>query len=440
VPAQLPRPSRVLFVTRELLHEGEYGSGAYVLALLRQFEANHWPVEIVLLAPMPASEHLWQAVPAAYARLAKLAVYRGFRVGSTAVQVTSLKAWALRALRRLNSRLPRAIRQALRSWRSSARVLSPGDNRLSTWHARATPDEVSFVRMRWTSFRPDVVIANYAWLSQVLTSAPGLPPSLTMLLTHDLVHQRVADYRRLGLASDHDGWTAGTESASLRQAEVLLAIQELDAERLRAMAPEREVICVPMPAHSRRSRVRQEPGRCLFVGSQADHNVLGLRWFIEQVWPLLQAQAPWAKLYVCGAVCRAFQHATPGIIWRDVLDDLGDEYGAAQVCLLPLLTGSGLKIKLVEALGYGRTVVSTGYGLQGVEWLVGQAALLAETPAAFAAAVTRVLTDGELRQRLEAGACLHAATSLAPETTFRSLIQRVQRHADPALASQTAAP
>ncbi|WP_157703494.1 glycosyltransferase family 4 protein, partial [Salmonella enterica] len=138
----------------------------------------------------------------------------------------------------------------------------------------------------------------------------------------------------------------------LRKAQVLLAIQEEDANLFQEMAPECKVISMPMSAVSHSNTVKQVPGRCLFVGSRANHNYYGLQWFLENVWSKVLQLNPDCTLHVCGTVCDLIQGTFPNVRLLGRVDDLKPEYGAASVCLVPLLAGSGLKIKLVEAMSY----------------------------------------------------------------------------------------
>ncbi len=133
------------------------------------------------------------------------------------------------------------------------------------------------------------------------------------------------------------------------------------------MAPHCEVICAPMSVtYHVHDAAEQVPGRCLFVGSHIDHNVHGIRWFLQEVWPLVQRQKPQSILHICGTVCQSLSDVFPNVRLVGQVEDINREYGAAEVCLIPLIVGSGLKIKLVEALSHGRASVSTSVGVQGV--------------------------------------------------------------------------
>ena len=82
------------------------------------------------------------------------------------------------------------------------------------------------------------------------------------------------------------------------------------------------------------------------------------------------------------------------------VEDIKSLYAEAGVVISPLRAGSGLKIKLIEALAYGKAVVATPKTLQGVEALLSEAVRLAEEPDKFSSAVTELLTDPNARADL----------------------------------------
>jgi glycosyltransferase involved in cell wall biosynthesis len=98
----------------------------------------------------------------------------------------------------------------------------------------------------------------------------------------------------------------------------------------------------------------------------------------------------------------------------------------AGVCLIPLLVGSGIKIKLLEALASGKACVSTPIGVQGIEDWADGAIDVASTPEDFAAAVLRLMFDDALRRAREVGAHRlieqHFSASSAPAREFAAAV------------------
>jgi len=124
---------------------------------------------------------------------------------------------------------------------------------------------------------------------------------------------------------------------------------------------------------------------------------VGLQWFLDHVWLDIRVRVPNASLEVCGEVCKQVSIAgRPGVTLAGVVDNLTAHYTAAEVCLVPLLGGSGFKTKLIEAMSFGCPTVSTPAGAAGAEDAAGRAIFIAADPAAFASAVVELLTDKNL--------------------------------------------
>jgi glycosyltransferase involved in cell wall biosynthesis len=172
----------------------------------------------------------------------------------------------------------------------------------------------------------------------------------------------------------------------------------------------------------------QIPGRCLFVGSDINHNVSGLRWFLENVWPEVLRHTPDSMLHVCGTVCSTINEDHPNVRLLGRVDDLTQEYAAAELCIIPLIVGSGLKIKLVEALSHGRACVSTSIGVQGVPELADQVVLVTDTPKDFAKAVFTVFSNPEKRKAMEHQARTYIIEHLLPEKAYQPFVDRIYRH------------
>jgi succinoglycan biosynthesis protein ExoO len=168
-----------------------------------------------------------------------------------------------------------------------------------------------------------------------------------------------------------------------------------------------------------------------------------MHWFFQEIWPAVRAARPKARLKVAGSVDRALGPAPEGASFLGVVDDLAPLYREAGVVISPLYTGSGLKIKLIEALAAGKAVVGTPVTAQGVEELVADAIMVERAPGAFAAATAALLGDRDRRERLGAAALACARSHFSTKATFAGLVALVRGDAgapDPGALQFAAAP
>ena len=132
-------------------------------------------------------------------------------------------------------------------------------------------------------------------------------------------------------------------------------------------------------------------------------NVSGVLWFSREVLPRVWAQLPAARFAVVGknppAEVRSLA-ADPRIEVTGYVADPLPYLEGADAFVVPLFSGGGMRVKIVDAWLWGLPIVSTPVGAEGIEMRDGENILLAGDAAAFAAAVVRLLTDEELNRRL----------------------------------------
>lgn len=154
-----------------------------------------------------------------------------------------------------------------------------------------------------------------------------------------------------------------------------------------------------------RGNGRQPNDDVLFCGS-LDYfpNQEGLSWFCSEVFPLLLKQRPSMRLLVVGrgepgealgALLRQ-----KGIVFHGRVDSVSDYYRKAAIAIVPLLSGSGTRLKLLEAMGYAVPVVSTAVGAEGISYTDKKDILIANDPAGFAAAILYLLDNLSVAEAL----------------------------------------
>ena len=153
----------------------------------------------------------------------------------------------------------------------------------------------------------------------------------------------------------------------------------------------------------------------LFVGSSNPYNVQALEWFLDRVFPRIRREIPDAELAIAGPVGR--ERTWPnGTSVLGAQESLAAAYADATVVINPALFGTGLAIKTIEALSYGKPVVATPAGIRGLEGDFHGALLLAKTPDAFVEQVLELLENGAARSAMS-----HQAIAASGEWQRRQL-------------------
>jgi len=145
--------------------------------------------------------------------------------------------------------------------------------------------------------------------------------------------------------------------------------------------------------------------KLLFVASlRSQFNRQGVEWFIENCWRTVLSEVPTASLVVVGA--GSADLTGPRVIGLGAVPSLDPIYAEATCCIVPLLGGAGTRLKVPEAMAFGRPVVSTSIGVEGHDVSRQDGVLIVNGPNAFAASCIEVLcspaTAGELGRRARA--------------------------------------
>ncbi len=186
-------------------------------------------------------------------------------------------------------------------------------------------------------------------------------------------------------------------------ADYTLVVTPEEADLLQRLCPAAQVR-VLSNIHTVAPTLAQPEGRrdLLFVGNFVHMpNRDAVQHFVADIWPAVRTRLPGAVVRLVGLpVPEVSALAAPDVIVTGHVPDLAPFYAASRLALAPLRFGAGVKGKVLEAMSYGLPVVMTPVAAEGTHANPDVDALIAATPADFAAAVVCLYRDDELWQRL----------------------------------------
>lgn len=141
----------------------------------------------------------------------------------------------------------------------------------------------------------------------------------------------------------------------------------------------------------------------VYVASDNPFNIEGANWFFKEVFPLLPKD-------IRGLVIGKISKNIPQNVHLDKIefaDDLTPYYHSARIAICPIFSGSGIKIKVVEALAHGLPIVCTPKGLDGLWNKKNNGCLVTENPFDFAQLIIQLKENEQLYQTLKAEAMQH---------------------------------
>jgi len=201
------------------------------------------------------------------------------------------------------------------------------------------------------------------------------------------------------------------ERNACRRSDHVIACSPDDARELSRLEPRTPISVVPngVDVESARPAAHAvaDPARLVFVGQMSWFpNRDGVQWFIAEVLPRILAVRPDAQFTLVGktAGLNVPPQLRAQVRLAGFVDDLQPELHNSAIYVLPLRYGSGTRLKLLEAMAFGKPIVTTQIGAQGVDLVAGQEALFADDAQGFAAAVLQLIADPQLAARLGAAA------------------------------------
>jgi glycosyltransferase involved in cell wall biosynthesis len=261
----------------------------------------------------------------------------------------------------------------------------------------SSPSATERIRAVAAEWQPDVVRLEYPVSAALLPSPRGRP---AILVDYDpmLMHARsgTGARERAELGLDRRAWRR-FDARSRSEVDAVSVLTERDRLAVTAAGGARLVVRIPLgieplPALDPRGTDHS----LLFVGN-LNHpaNREAVAHLVGEIVPAIRAREPGAVLTVVGEPRAGDTRAveTPGVRYAGLVDDVRPYLDAAAVVLAPLRTGSGMRVKVLEALSAGKAVVAYPLALAGIDAEPGRDVVAAGNAQEFAAAVLQLLGD-----------------------------------------------
>ena len=260
--------------------------------------------------------------------------------------------------------------------------------------------------------QPDAVVVEYVLDSWAFAAFP--PAARRVLDTHDAFADRHRGFVQRGIQDFWISLRPESENAGFRRANVVLAIQEEEAQRFRRQLAgeggdgQPEVAVVGHLLEPRAPAIDYaNDGAAVFVASDNPANQHAIQAFLDHVLPRVLREMPGFELKLAGSICRSVRDA-PNVTKLGWVDDVARVFAQAPLSINPMLAGTGINIKLLEAMAAAVPTVSTLTGVRGLpESMRKGVCVVADDDApGFAAAMLRFARDADLRR--EAGLAARA--------------------------------
>ena len=194
------------------------------------------------------------------------------------------------------------------------------------------------------------------------------------------------------------------EQRYLSDFDMLLVASEVDRGHTSALAPTVRTVVYPNAIPIVALPQGPKQNAVVFSGNLEYHpNASAIRFFYDRIWPTLKQRLPDVEWHIVGKNPRALPRRVvedPRVRVVGAVDNAIEAIGCCRCAVVPLLAGSGTRIKIIEAWAAGVPVVSTTIGAEGLPGTPGEDLLIADNPADFVRAVVSVMEFAELGSAL----------------------------------------
>ncbi|WP_201987552.1 glycosyltransferase family 4 protein [Hymenobacter rubidus] len=208
------------------------------------------------------------------------------------------------------------------------------------------------------------------------------------------------------------------ERRHLAQFDAVAAITDDDAQRLRTLGCPEPVVFIPAGVDLSRFQpdpaIRPKPRTLFMIGSlNWLPNLEGLNWLLREIWPTIHAEMPDVELHIAGSGTpeELMKPRTDNVFVHGFVDSAPAFMQQYELMLVPLLSGGGMRIKIIEGMALGKAVLSTTLGAEGITVRNGHDILLRDTAAEWLDAL-RAWGRGEVAVAQLSTAAAATATTL----------------------------
>lgn len=312
------------------------------------------------------------------------------------------QGWMCKVLRFLQHSFARKYRRAYHKWsaRHSLGDLSRAKSLLSESSIQYNPGFLRFVKeISQKGF--DVIQAE---MYEYLFLGYLFPKNVKRIFIHHelrfiRLQNELALFHELGendlLAYEQE---KAAEIAALKEYDYIVTLTENDREILSKYLNKAKIIISPAAIITPNGQYTFSPCQdFVFVGSgEHEPNADGLRWFADEILPILRKKEVAVKLYIVGKwnekQCQLYRKDFPEIIFTGFIDDLS-QFLNGKISIIPIRLGSGMRIKIIEAVNAMSPFITTSKGVEGLAFQTESECFITDNPIEFANYMVEVKTN-----------------------------------------------
>lgn len=243
----------------------------------------------------------------------------------------------------------------------------------------------------------DIIWLQYLMQSKVMENVGN--DVFKIIDTHDVFANRNLMFQRKGRIPEWFYTTRGQERKALARADLAVAIQNKEEEYFRKLMKRQQTQCITIGDMVEFHKSKEGDEKVFgFIGAENDANVVAVKWLADKVLPIVHKMQPEYICIIAGGICnRVPDNEYYKKIGR--VEQLSDYYDQISIAINPIQNGTGLNIKGIEALSYGKPLISTIIGSKGLAD-ASEAMLVCEDEKQFAEQIVLLMQNRQRRMSM----------------------------------------
>lgn len=259
----------------------------------------------------------------------------------------------------------------------------------------------------------DVIICESLFMAQYIETIRSNSKALIVLRQHNVEHEIWGK-----LANGTSNWLKKSylkllakrllkfEQNILNQFDALTAVTSNDKVVFTRMGCHKPILVAPLGIDFPLPNPNNNavlPNSLFHIGSMEwEPNKEGIEWFLSNVWTTVSNQFPHAHLFLAGKKMGnlPFLKKFIRVINDGEIENAHDYMLSKQIMIIPLLSGSGIRVKILEGMALGKAIIATTLGAQGINYTHQKDILIADTPDEFCQCIRQLMDNPVLCRSL----------------------------------------
>jgi glycosyltransferase involved in cell wall biosynthesis len=190
------------------------------------------------------------------------------------------------------------------------------------------------------------------------------------------------------------------ELNSLRTVDSIIAITKQDEDFFKQSGFSGPIKTIPfgidLEKYVKSDAVNELQNSLFHIGAMDwQPNIEGVSWFLNKVWNKVQLKNSGLQLFLAGRnISKEFkQQNIHNVVIVGEVENAYDFMRSKGLMVVPLLSGGGMRVKIIEGMAFGKAIISTSIGAEGIDYVNNKNIIIADTPNEFVEAIGKCIKD-----------------------------------------------